>query len=239
MDEIRSQIHAAFEKEQAANPAAPSLRRSIVQAVAAREPGRETGPQWLAVAAAVILGVLLVGVLMSTRLTHGVMVPAAPATSPSSSASPSPSQPAPSPSPMTVAAADAQVRSTVTGAHPLLLPTGIPEDWSAVVTNLSPSFFTVTYTSPDGTKSLDFAIEVANPGPPGPNGTQSNPKFHGDGHSLYQVDDATVATSHRFLMWNEPGTWSEPNGLPGVPYFMASTGLTDAEFRAIADSVSA
>ena len=70
MDEMRSQIHAAFEKEQAANPPAPSLRRSIVQGVAAREPRRETGLQWLAVAAAVLLGFLVVTALMSSRLAN-------------------------------------------------------------------------------------------------------------------------------------------------------------------------
>ena len=70
MDEMRSQIRAAFEREQAANPPAPSLRRSIVQAVAAREPRRETGLQWLAVAAAVLLGFLVVTALMSSRLAN-------------------------------------------------------------------------------------------------------------------------------------------------------------------------
>jgi hypothetical protein len=138
---------------------------------------------------------------------------------------------------MTIAQAHALVRSSVTGAHPLLLPTAIPADWTAVVTNLGSSFVTITYTSQDGTKTMRFEIELTSPPPPGPKGSQTNPRFHGDVHSLYQVDDTTVATSFRFLLWNEPGTWSQPNDLPGVPYFIASDGLTDAEFWAIANSV--
>lgn len=138
---------------------------------------------------------------------------------------------------MTVTEASTLIRATVTGAHPLLLPSTIPATWSTVVTNLSSSFFTVTYMSPDRAQEVDLAIEVPNPGPPGPKGSQSNPNFHGDRLSLYQVDDTTKATTARFLMWNEPGTWSEPNGLPGVPYIMSTTGLTDAEFWSMANSL--
>ena len=120
-----------------------------------------------------------------------------------------------------------------------MLPTAIPADWSARVTTVTSSFFNVSYTSPDGARTVDFAIEVPNPQPPGPHSLQANPKFHGDRLSLYQVDDTTQATGARWLTWNEPGTWSEPNGLPGVPYFILTTGLTDAEFWSITNSVHA
>jgi len=233
MDDLRSEIRAAFEKEQMAHPPAPSLRRDVVETVSGRRRQAPTH-QWVAVAAAVLLGVLVVFGLMSTRLAHQPAVPVS--TPPVASPSPIPSF-APSPSPMTVSAADAQIRATVTGAHPLLLPTTIPSNWSAVVTNLGPSFFTVTYTSPNGAKEVELAIVVPNPPPPGAHGSQSNPRFHGDRHSLYQVADKTTSTSPRFLIWNEPGTWSEPNGLPGVPYMLSTTGLTDAEFWAIANSL--
>jgi hypothetical protein len=93
------------------------------------------------------------------------------------------------------------------------------------------------YTSPDWSHEVSFAIVVPNPPPPGPNGTQSNPNFHGDGRSLYQVHDKTVLTSDRWLMWNEPGTWTMPNGLPGVPYFLWTKGLTDAEFWVLANGI--
>lgn len=137
---------------------------------------------------------------------------------------------------MTAAAAAQQIRTTVTGAHPLLLPTAIPSDWTAQA-QADASSFDVIYRSPSGTKSVEFSITVPNPPPPGVNGRQSSPAFHGDRLSLYQVDDATQTTSDRWLIWNEPGTWSQPNGLPGVPYFLAATGLTDAEFWSVANSM--
>jgi len=143
------------------------------------------------------------------------------------------------PSPVTVASANILIRATVTGAKPLLLPSAIPVSWSARVTSVTPSFFSVTYTSPDGAKSLDFAIQVPNPPAVGPNASQSHPNFHGDRRSLAQVDDTTQLTSRRLLIWNEPGTWSEPNGLLGVPYYIVGSGLTDAEFWSFANSVLA
>jgi hypothetical protein len=138
--------------------------------------------------------------------------------------------------PATVAAL---VRSTVTGARPLLLPSGIPNNWSARTTLVKPAFFDVTYSGPGGTKSVEFALQVPNPPPPGPHGASIRPNFHGDGLSVYQVLDTTQATSPRWMIWNEPGIWSEPNGLPGVPYFLYTTGLTDREFWDIANSLAA
>ena len=85
--------------------------------------------------------------------------------------------------------------------------------------------------------SVSFAIEVPNPPPPGAHATQAHPNFHGDRHSMYQVDDTTQSTGQRWLMWNEPGTGSMANGLPGVPYFMWSTGLSDSDFWAVASSM--
>lgn len=102
---------------------------------------------------------------------------------------------------------------------------------------IGPAFFTVMYTSPDGAQSISFAIVVPNPPPAGPNGSQSEPNFHGDKHSLYQVNDKTVPTSDRWLTWNEPGSWTLPDGLLGVPYFLYTTGLTDAQFWAVANSL--
>ncbi len=155
------------------------------------------------------------------------------AASPSVVASPS----AASPTPMSVAAADTDIRSTVSGAHPLLLPTTISSTWSAQLMELAPAFFDILYTSPDLTQTIEFAVVVPNPGPPGPNGSQAQPNFHGDKHSLYQVNDKTQPTSDRWMIWNEPGTWAMPNSLPGVPYFLMTKGLTDTEFWTVANSI--
>jgi hypothetical protein len=76
MDEMRSEIRAAFEREQAAHPPVAGLRHNMVEAVSARQ---RPAPnfQWVAVAAAVILGVLVVVGLMSTRFHPRATVPAA------------------------------------------------------------------------------------------------------------------------------------------------------------------
>ena len=76
MDELRSEIRAAFEKEQAIHPPARDLRDNLVDAVSAhRRPARNF--QWLAVAAALIIAVLVVIGLMSTRFHPRASVPAA------------------------------------------------------------------------------------------------------------------------------------------------------------------
>jgi hypothetical protein len=75
MEKLRSEIRAAFEKEQAAHPPVTSLRQNVVAAVTAH-PRRATNYQWLAVAAALVLGVLVVAGLMSTRLARHAIAPA-------------------------------------------------------------------------------------------------------------------------------------------------------------------
>jgi hypothetical protein len=75
MEKLRSEIRAAFEKEQAAHAPVTSLRQNVVAAVTAH-PRRETNYQWLVVAAALVLGVLVVAGLMSTRLARHAIAPA-------------------------------------------------------------------------------------------------------------------------------------------------------------------
>ena len=87
MDDMRSEIRAAFEKEQAAHPPAVGLRQSVVASVA-RQPRAARNYEWLAVAAAVLLGILIVTGLVSVRfLQRGTPVGGCPASSPSGSAS--------------------------------------------------------------------------------------------------------------------------------------------------------
>jgi len=79
MEELRPEIRAAFEKEQAAHPPVAALRRNIVEAVSARH---QPAPslQWVAVAVAAILAILVVAGLMSTRLGHRASAPVPAAT---------------------------------------------------------------------------------------------------------------------------------------------------------------
>jgi hypothetical protein len=68
MDDLRPEIRAAFEKEQAAYPPPPiNLRHDLARA-ATRQARREMNPRWLAVAATILIGVLVVVGLMASRL---------------------------------------------------------------------------------------------------------------------------------------------------------------------------
>jgi hypothetical protein len=123
-------------------------------------------------------------------------------------------------------------------AKPVLLPT-MDESWTADVAARA-NTFTVTYTSDRG-KQVRLAIEIANPGPGTAHVTQRQLSFRGDPKVTYQVDDATVPTSHRWILWREPGTWQdagEPQWTGGPPYDLSADGLTDAEFWAIANSLT-
>ena len=95
MDDLRSEIRAAFEKDQAAHPPGGGLRGNLV-AAAATQARPAPSLQWIAVAVATVLGILVVAGLMSTRFAHHASVPVGqPAASPSSA----PSQGAASPLP--------------------------------------------------------------------------------------------------------------------------------------------
>jgi hypothetical protein len=76
MDDLRSEIRAAFEREQAGRAPANAMRGQVVEAVVSRSrPSRNF--QWVAVVAAALLGIAVVAGLMSTRLAHRASVPAA------------------------------------------------------------------------------------------------------------------------------------------------------------------
>jgi hypothetical protein len=81
MDQLRTEIRAAFEREQRAHPPTSALREDILDAVS-MNPRRSPNLQWLAAAAAVILAALVVGGLMSTRFHPRAVVPANPQASP-------------------------------------------------------------------------------------------------------------------------------------------------------------
>jgi hypothetical protein len=74
MDDMRSEIRAAFEKEQAAHPPGGGLRTNLVSA-AATQTRPTPNVQWIAVAVAAVLGLLIVAGLMSTRLGPRANVP--------------------------------------------------------------------------------------------------------------------------------------------------------------------
>jgi hypothetical protein len=136
------------------------------------------------------------------------------------------------PKTLTADQAAQDVRQTVTDVTPVLLPSAIPSGFQAQLYDDSAGFSAV-YVAADGRK-ITFSIVVPNPPPGTPNVRQSQPMFRGV-RADYQVDDATVPTSPRWLIWNEPGT--PIGGQPGVPYFFTTEGFTESEFWTIANSI--
>jgi hypothetical protein len=124
------------------------------------------------------------------------------------------------------------IRQTVTDVTPVLLPSTIPAGLQAQLYD-DASSFSVNYVATDGRK-ISFAIVVPNPAPGTGNVRQTRPLYRGV-RADYQVDDATIPTSHRWLMWNEPGP--SVQGQPGVPYFLSTEGLTESQFWTVANSV--
>ena len=124
---------------------------------------------------------------------------------------------------------------SVTGARPLLIPNGIPDEWMAAIRS-DANTFSVTYTDPNSAKTITLSIALASRPLPSGASSQSAPNFHGDSASLYHITVATDPRSARWLIWTEDGTWSVP-GSRGVPYVLSATGLTDMEFWRIANSL--
>ena len=71
MQDMRSEIREAFEREQARNPAPSNLRDRIELRVVSR-PRRPARLQWIAAAAAILIGALVVAGLSWSRLAHNV-----------------------------------------------------------------------------------------------------------------------------------------------------------------------
>jgi hypothetical protein len=75
MDDLRSEIRAAFEQEQAAHPPLGGLRITLT-AAAASQPRPARNFQWVAIAVAALVIILLVAGLVSTRIGQLGNVPA-------------------------------------------------------------------------------------------------------------------------------------------------------------------
>ena len=195
------------------------------------------GRRWTAILAVIVLGA---GCSSSERARDAVTV-----SSPSRSTFTTSSMSA---QPVTTAAAvemqpedvAAALRS-VTGADPVLVPTDVPSGWTAAV-SVEPNTFRVVYQGLGGER-VELSISVPNPPPPEADGSQQL-GFRGDPHGLYQ-QQTSAPRSQRFLVWNEPGSWAgEPSIASSVrpddvPYFVAATGMTDADFMRIVGSLSA
>jgi hypothetical protein len=140
----------------------------------------------------------------------------------------------------------AAVRARVTLTRPVLLPAYLPAWVYDATVDATADGFTVDYKSDERDKSISFGIVVPTPGIGGANASDTFVKFRGAlptkaaraGYAEYFVYDTKDPLSDRWLLWMEPGTMANPMlAGPGVPYFLFATGLTDAEFWQVANSL--
>jgi hypothetical protein len=125
--------------------------------------------------------------------------------------------------------ARAAVAAAVGPRPPVLLPDAVGSDWRAAVT-AAPDAFSVQYSYSDETGLRTVVVSAGQPIPTAPGGAaRTAPRFRGDPRSVYQVDDPPDPRSHRVLLWQERG----------VSYELSATGLTDAEFWQVANSLHA
>ena len=142
------------------------------------------------------------------------------------------------------AVAESFIRQTVKTASPVLLPTSLPAglDASGVATA---DFFDVDYRTDQQDRTISLSIGLAQP-PPGDEHSSDTrvpfrnsiaQKYGTPGQAEYFVYDPSSPRSDRWLIWTEPGQVSSNIGGPGVPYFLFASGLTDAEFWQVANSL--
>ena len=234
-EQLRSEVRDFVEDF---GPPRPGLASLAVAGLPDRRARK--GGQWV-LAVGVILAIAAAGLLLwAGRSAYQRSVPA---TQPSATVVvPTPTAtPRPTPQTNSVAGASAVVRATVTGAQPVLLPSAIVgAGWQAHVTTTSDSFL-VTYTDPNGARTVTVGEgreHEPNPALPVARTTQTFPTFHGDRRSWYQVNDSGDPLSPRVLIWREPGTYDHTDpSYPGIPYSVSASGITDAEFWQLANSV--
>ena len=80
---------------------------------------------------------------------------------------------------------------------------------------------------------IRLSVAVHNVPPPTQRGTQARLAFRSDPQAFYQVSDATVPTSFRYLEWSEPNT----SGCDRCGYAFSTQGLDEQTFWAVARSL--
>jgi Domain of unknown function (DUF4232) len=236
LEESLRRLAPAF--KDGAEPPATLHAGIMARATADHAPARHSFLRELSMAAALIAFVALLGFGFS-RLHSVVTAPVKRSPTPSPVSGVIPWLPLPansmksqSPKIMWPDQAAQDIRSTVTDVRPVLLPTAIPDGFDAQFYD-DASSFSVDYLAADGRK-ISFAIVVPNPAPGTANVGGGQRSFRGE-RAEYQIDDTTLPAGHRWLMWTEPGT--SVGGQPGVPYFLATDGLTESEFWNVANSI--
>ena len=132
-----------------------------------------------------------------------------------------------------------EIKRQVSDVDPVLVPDKVLAGYVVSKLEAGLASFDIEYSDPATFKKIQLAVIIPNPPYPGDKATQKNPPFRGV-KAFYQVDDGTQPTSHRILLWNEPGKWNtlgQGQGASYVPYMLSSEGLTDTEFWQFANSL--
>ncbi len=127
------------------------------------------------------------------------------------------------------------IKATVAQVEPLLLPTAIPAGSDAYLA-ADRSRFHVTFVGKAAGQRLFVSVGTSDPPPLGPNSAVSTTPFRKT-LARYAVDEPSLAGSYRSLTWIEPGSWIGQANVQGVPYFLSATGMTDAQFWQLANSI--
>jgi hypothetical protein len=128
----------------------------------------------------------------------------------------------------------ATIRRTVTRTAPILLPKLPSEVNQAIVTADANGF---SMRAMNDVRSSEVSVAIVIPGNSNLGAANKNIPFrHG---SAYYQYIATNPTGWRSLWWVEqPGYWPESAlNQTGVPYLLSATGLTEAQFFALAGSL--
>lgn len=193
--------------------------------------------------ARVLLWVAAVALLTACAAVTGSPSPvsrsAGPSRPPVTASSPSP--PSPQPSALPTGGPDqisAVIAAQVPSDWPRLLPSWFPAPMVARAT-VTADGYQVTYGDDLHTREVTFSAGMG-VNPPGPtsDATSGIRQFRGV-RANYVVYQPAVATSQRYLHWLEPGTWPRPaNGMALNDMFLMTSGLTEAEFFGVAESVA-
>ena len=129
------------------------------------------------------------------------------------------------------------VAATVTAGSPRLLPTYVPPGLTGSA-QARAATYTVTYADSKRTRQVVLMVNAgASPPPVAGGGTVTQRQFRGV-TAQYGVYDTASSMSRRYLLWQEPGTWSDAvTTRPGIEYFLVATGLPETDFLRIADSL--
>jgi hypothetical protein len=127
------------------------------------------------------------------------------------------------------------ISGTVVPGGDRLLPGYLPSGLTASVT-VYPNSYSVTYDDDQHTREISLLVNVgANPPPAtAPGRSSTYIQFRGR-RASYVVYDATAPLSLRHLLW--PDEKGIATGPAGPDYLLSSTGLTEAEFFRVANSL--